>query len=128
MNGTTTEGHIVRARVDGTYEHAYGSGGNGQNGAAPPSQSRIAGTGLVLLSDPTHLAVFDVASNGALVTSRWNGSAWSAWSVIAAPAPRAFLSGYCPDLGAHPEAGGCALVWTAPSNGYVVEGMLVTTH
>jgi len=126
---SVVEGHVVRARLDGVYEHAWGTGGSGQNGAAPPTQSRIAGTGVVLLADPMHLAAFDVAGTGELVTSRWDGAAWSAWSTVAPSAPRSLLSGYCPDLSAHPEAGGCAILWTSPWNGgFVVDGVLVQTH
>ncbi len=102
------------------------SGSNGPiAAAAPPTLARQTGAGVVLLSDPTHLAAFDLSSDGSVQRSRWDGAQWSAWEPLAPAGARAFLSGFCPDLDAHPEAGGCALVWTAPGNGgYVVEGLL----
>ncbi len=123
------EVHVVRALLAGGYEHAFGSTTTGQNGAAPATQSRTAGTGVVVLADPSHLAAFDVSA-GALVESRWNGASWSAWITIApASTPRTFLSGYCPDLDAHPEAGGCAVIWTTPNtNGSSIAGQLVNVR
>jgi hypothetical protein len=127
---TTTqgvEGHIVRALLAGGYEHAYGTGGSGMNGVAPANQPRTAGTGLVLLADPSHLAAFDITTSGAITTSRWNGTAWSAWTVVTSATSPTFLSGYCPNLDAHPGAGGCALIWTQPvTGGFAVAGQLVS--
>jgi hypothetical protein len=131
---TTTkgpEGHVVRALLGGGYEHVYGGSGTGSNTAAPLAQSRTAGSGVLLLADPSHLAALDVAADGSLVMSRWDPSAtsWSPWTVLASATPRAFLSGYCPDLDAHPEAKGCAVLWTSTTtSGSTIGGQLVTVR
>jgi hypothetical protein len=130
-NLSTTNGaeaHIVRALLAGGYEHAYGSGTNGMNAAAPASQTRNAGTGVVVLADPSHLAAFDLALDGSLTESRWDGSQlqWSAWTTLAGAGSRSFLSGYCPDLDAHPEANGCAVIWTTGTNATAIDGQLVS--
>ncbi|HEX4514223.1 MAG TPA: hypothetical protein VH054_11825, partial [Polyangiaceae bacterium] len=113
---STVEAHIVRALLAGGYEHAYGVGTNGTNAAAPPALPRSIGNGVVVLADPSHLAAFDVQSGGALVASRWNGSAWSPWSAAGATSVGASLSGYCPNLDVHPEAKGCAVLWTTSAS------------
>jgi len=126
---TGPEVHVVRALLAGGYEHAYGTSTTGQNGAAPPTQSRTAGTGVVVLADPSHVAAFDLSSAGELVESRWDGSTWSAWTTIASAMTPSYLSGYCPNLDAHPEAGGCAVIWTGPStDGVGVFGQLVSVR
>jgi hypothetical protein len=122
-----SEGHVVRALLAGGYEHASGTGGNGSNVVAPVAQAR--GMGVLLLADPSHLGAIDVASGGELVLSRWNGASWSAWTTLAPATPRAFLSGYCPNLDAHPEASGCAVIWTAPADGgFAIDGQLVNVR
>ena len=125
--GSLVETHVVRGVTSGSYDHVYGAGGPSVGGAPPPS-ARTPGTGVVLLADPAHLAAFAIAADGSIQRSRWDGSQFAGWETIAPARTRAFLSGYCPDLGAHPEAGGCALIWTEPgTGGYEVGGMIVST-
>jgi hypothetical protein len=123
--GTSVEAHAVRAQISGGYDHVSGTSSFG-TAAAPPPLARTPGSGLVLLADPANLAAFDLASDGSVEESRWDGAQWSAWTTLATSRSRNRLSGYCPDLGTHPEAGGCALVWTEPaSGGYAIVGTLV---
>ena len=117
--------HVVRALASGGYEHV--SGTTSTTIASPPSMiARTLGAGVVVLADRTHLAVFDLASDGSVVESKWAAAQFSTWTTIAPARARGFLSGHCPDLDAHPEASACALVWTEPANGgYAIVGTLV---
>jgi hypothetical protein len=122
------EVHVVRALQSGGYEHV--SGTTSLAIASPPSTiPRTTGSGLVLLADPSHLAAFDLGSDGSVQESKWTSSQFSTWTILAPARTRAFLSGFCPDLDAHPEAGGCALIWTEPSSGgHSIVGTLVQTR
>jgi hypothetical protein len=122
------EVHVVRALQSGGYEHVLGTTSIAI--ASPPATTpRTTGSGVVLLADRAHLAVFDLGSDGSVQESKWSGAQFSTWATIAPARTRAFLSGHCPDLDAHPEAGGCALVWTEPaSGGFAIVGTLVQTR
>ncbi|HEY1954518.1 MAG TPA: hypothetical protein VGH28_02885 [Polyangiaceae bacterium] len=125
--GSLTETHAVRATASGSYDHELGAT-SPSAGAAPPPNARTPGSGVVLLSDPAHLAAFTLGADGSVQRSRWDGAQFGAWESLAPARTRAYLSGYCPDLAAHPEAGSCALIWTEPaSGGYEVDGMRVST-
>lgn len=119
------EVHVVRALQSGGYEHVFGTTSIAI--ASPPAtKPRTTGAGVVLLADRTHLAAFDLGSDGSVQESKWSGSQFSSWTTLAPARTRAFLSGHCPDLDAHPEAAGCALIWTEPSSGgYAIVGTLV---
>lgn len=124
--GGSIDLHVVRARLAGGYDHAVGAGAT--PAAPPPTMARTAGSGLLALADPDHLAVVDTAADGSLQLSTWSPTdgVWSAWRALTGPGVRHYLSGYCPDLSLHPEAGGCAVLWTSPSNaGFQIGGMLV---
>jgi hypothetical protein len=125
--GTAREPHLVRARLGGGYDHILGTGPS--TASAPQTMARSPGSGLVLLADPDHLAIVDTAQDGTLEMASWTAAGsgqWSAWAALTGAGVRRYLSGYCPDLGAHPEAGGCAVLWTRPTNGgFQIAGLLV---
>jgi hypothetical protein len=91
------EVHVVRAKSSGSYDHVFGTISIA-TAAAPPGLARTTASGVVLLADRS----------------------------LAPARTRAFLSGYCPDLDAHPEAMGFARIWTEPATGgYAIAGTLV---
>ncbi len=123
--GSSFEVHVVRARLAGGYDHALGTT-TATSAPAPETMARSPGSGLVLLADPDHMALVDTSADGSLQMSKWSQAQWSSWSPLTAPGIRHALSGYCPDLSAHPEALGCAVIWTVPINsGVQIAGMLV---
>jgi len=114
---------VVRRSLDGSFDHLRYDGTTWTTLAAPPSDSWLAESGVVLLTDGTHVVVVTVAGDAAssVRTIEWDGSAWGAWSTLeGSTAARRYLSAWS-------SPGHAAVVWTqlTPSLDLDIVGKLV---
>jgi len=118
--------HAVRRTSAGAYEHRRYDGNAWSPGNAIPASSAKFGSGIFLATDSKDVMLYAIAADAAstVVTTRWNGTAWSMWSafvvgVTDVPAARNFLSGWSDG------AGKVALIWTQTSGGaFEIDGVV----
>jgi hypothetical protein len=115
--------HVVRARLDGTYE-AYAD-----DLAKPkpiPAAARAGRTGLPLAGDG-NVYVFDQDATQVLRVLEWDTDAWkwSAWTVIdSSEVVRTFLSVASVSYDDLVSSGGFGVIWTyATPQGNAIQGM-----
>jgi len=99
---------VVRRALDGTFDHLRYDGTTWTTLAAPPSDSWLAESGVVLLTDGTRVGVVTIAGDAATSVRLivWDGSAWGAWSTLeGSSAPRRYLSAWS-------SPGRNAVLWT----------------
>ena len=103
---------VVRRSLDGTFDHVRYDGNSWTTLVAPPQDPGLAGSGVVLLTSGSHVAVVAIAGDAASSVRMivWDGSAWGAWSTLeGSPATRRYLSAWS-------SPGHAAVLWTQSSS------------
>ena len=115
---------VVRRALDGSFDHMRYDGTTWTTLPAPPSDSWLAESGVVLLTDGTRVGVVTIAGDASSSVRMivWDGSAWGAWSTLeGSAASRRYVSAWS-------SPGHNAVVWTqqAQAPDLDIVGTLVT--
>jgi hypothetical protein len=113
---------VARRGLDGSFDHVRFDGQGWTTLQAPPSDPGLAESGVVVLANAPHVAVFAIGSDPASSVRQivWDGTQWGSWSTLeGSTATRRALAG-C-DAPGH-----TALLWTETgSAGTSIVGMPV---